>query len=408
MPESRVVYDPLDPAQRRDPYPVFASMREEGPVHYAPLHDLYVITRYSDVIAAARDSRRYSSRTAASGERKMPPAALAVLMKGAPSRDTLLTADPPLHTSYRNLVNRAFSAKRVAGLEPTIRGVAEDLVESFRARGSADIVNDFAFPLTMTVIAAILGVPRTMLTTLRRWSDTVAGGLSAGLSEAEQVRVAETHLEFQAYFRAEAGSRRAEARDDLLSDLVNVTRDTGESLTDPEILSIVLQLMVAGNETTRHLIGTACRWVLPDGGLVERIRADRALIPAMVEEVLRFDSPVQGLYRVAAEEIQLGDTTIPAGKRIQLLWASANRDPAAFADPDRLNIDRPNVRDHLAFGQGPHYCVGAPLARLEAKVAFETLWERLPGLRLVDQPIEHQHHFHLRGLTRLHVAWDVP
>jgi len=281
-------------------------------------------------------------------------------------------------------------------------------VNGFVGAGRADLVWQFAYPLPMRVIAEILGVPPADMETFKRWSDDAVARLSVNLPLERQIRCARSLVEFQHYFAAQIEERRARPRDDMLTDLVNARIEGHAPLSVPEMLSLLQQLLVAGNETTTNLIGSMMALVLRQPEILQAVRENPNLATGVVEEALRLESPVQGLFRTTTQEVELGGIRLPKGAHLQLLYASGNRDPAQFACPERLDIHRANAATHLAFGGGIHFCIGAPLARLEGRVALQTLIQRLPNLRLEPgQPLTRVPHFFLRGFEHLYVSWDV-
>jgi cytochrome P450 len=396
-----------DPALVEDPFAFYAALREEAPVHFAEEVGSFLVSRHADVLSVVSDPERFSSAIGPIAVLP-PPEALALLMKGVPPVSTLLTADPPAHTRYRSLVSRAFAPRRVARLEGAIRGVAEHLVACFRSEGAVELVERFAVPFPLTVIADQLGVPRAELPRFKRWSDDFVA-LLGGMVDAQRfVESARGILEFQEYFRARIDERRGEPRDDMLTDLVEARLEGEKALDLPELISIVQQFLVAGNETSTNLIAAAMRYLLESPEQLALLRADPRLVPDAVEEALRLETPTQTMFRVATRDSELSGVSIPKGARVAVLYGSANRDPAVFPDPDRFDVRRSNLRDHLAFGYGTHFCVGAGLARKEGAVALEALLQ-LPGLRLAKGKNDFAHHpsLILRGLVQLHLEFDA-
>jgi cytochrome P450 len=329
-----------------------------------------------------------------------------ILARGFPSANTLLTNDPPSHSYYRALVAKAFTPRRVGRMEDEIRSLSEELVDAFVDDGEVELVGQFAVPLPLTVIADALGVPRHDLARFKVWSDDAVAPLGNILDHGRQVEIARSLVEFQHYFAAKIDERRQEPRDDMLTDLVEA-RVGGQALDVPELLSIVQQMLVAGNETTTKLIGSAMLMLLENEGAMAAVRTDPALIAHLVEEALRIESPVQGMFRVAAVDTELGGTAIPAGSPLVLLYASANRDGDVFRCPADFDLGRSNVRQHLAFGQGTHFCVGAALSRAEARIAFEVLLRRLDRIRLArPEPPVHEPSLVLRGLKELWLTFE--
>lgn len=404
-------YHLFDPAVAEDPFEFYAALRARAPVYRMPM-GIYIVSSHALCVAALRDPEAFSSRFTAALGGAMAAAVAAgdasgVTVRATPPVDTLLTNDPPSHTRFRKLVNRAFLPRRVEQLTAEIRRLAHELVDGFAGRGRIELVADFAVPLPLTVIADQLGVPRAHLPAFKRWSDASVGPLGGLLSRDEMVACAKLVLELQDYLAERCEERRRAPEDDLLSDLVHARVDGEHPLTTPEAVSILQQLLVAGNETTTHLIAAAMQFLLQHPDQLARLRTDRSLLPNAVEEALRLETPVQGMWRVTTRDVELGGTTIPEGSFVMLRYAAANRDEAVFVDPDRFDVARPNARDHLGFGMGIHYCVGAALARSEAAIAIETLLDRLPGLRLAPgNTFRHHRSMLLRGLERLDLEFD--
>jgi cytochrome P450 len=329
-------YDPLSAAHRADPAAAFRVLRAEHPVLHDEAHDLWVITRHADVLAAAKDTESFSNATSASGQIRLCDAALAIVRQGPPPVDTLLTLDPPAHTENRRIVNEAFKPSRVAAMEPMVRAIASELADSLDTGQPVDFMTAMAVPLPMRVISRVLGVPEAEFPTFKAWSDEIAAGLSADLTDDEQVRSARARLEFYRYVIEACAQRRRAPADDVLSDLANLRRADGTTLSDAELCSITVQLLVAGNETSTNLLGSVL-WHVERAGWWKHLVADPALGPTVVEETLRLESPVQALYRRTTTPVTVAGTTIPAGARVHLVWASANRDPEPWPEPDTFD-----------------------------------------------------------------------
>jgi cytochrome P450 len=319
----------------------------------------------------------------------------------------MVTADPPVHTRFRELVGKAFTSRRVSVMEPRMREIAHKLVDGFYPDGRADIVRQFAYPFPMEVIAEILGVPASDMARFKQWSDDMSARFGP-LSLERNIECAKSEVEFQHYFAAMVEERRRKPCGDMLSELI-AARVKGEApLALPEMLSILKQLLIGGNETSTNLIGSMMLLLMNNPGQLHAVLADRSLEQNAVEEALRLDSPVQGLFRSATEEVEVGGVRIPKGGHLELLYASGNRDDARFVDAARFDVHRRDSSNHMAFGFGIHFCIGAPLARYEGRVALEVLLDRLPNLRAAfGQHLEHHPHFFLRGLKRLDLEWDV-
>jgi len=406
------------------PYPIFADLRSGGGVAWVESLGAWMITRYDDVRAILRDTERFSSLfptgPAAGGEALMKgimqlmqePEMQAVLGSTTMQRGraaVLLNADPPEHRRQRRLVNPAFRPDRIRGMEPAIRATTErlldDVCRDLRETGTVEIVSRFAVGLPMTIIALALGVPDDDLATFKRWSDDLVMPVGNHNPSTEQVRgfVLSTKA-FNEYFLARVAERRVTPTDDILSDIANAEID-GEELSDDEQLGMLTQFLVAGNETTTKLITNTIRYLAEDPELQARVRADRSLVETLVEEMLRIEAPVGGLFRQAKVDVEINGTKIPAGDHMWLLFASANRDECKFAEPDRVDLDRSNVKEHLAFGNGEHFCPGAGLARTEARIAVDLLLDRLDDIALAPgNDFEFEDSFVLRGLKRLVVS----
>jgi len=324
----------------------------------------------------------------------------------------LLNADPPDHRRQRKLVNPAFRPDRLRSMEPAISETAsrllDDVVAQIQDSGQVDIVTKFAVGLPMTIIALALGVLGDDLATFKRWSDDIVMPVGNHSPSLDQVRgFIVSSNEFKEYFLGRIALSKREPAENILSDIANAVID-GEELTDDEQLGMLQQFLVAGNETTTKLITNIIHALAADAALQARVRADRTLIEPLVEEMLRIEAPVGGLFRQAKVDVQIGATTVPAGDHLWLLFAAANRDQCKFAEPDAVDIDRSNVKDHLAFGNGEHFCPGAGLARLEACVATGLLLDRLANITVApDNDFVYEDSFVLRGLKHLNICADA-
>jgi hypothetical protein len=388
-------FDPYDPALHADPYPVYRRLRDEFPVHYEARRDFYTLSRWDDVQAALGDPATYCSGQGVAVGVDLPPPGL----RAAP---LLIMMDDPRHRQLRGLVSRAFTPRRVAELEPRIRKIAAQLADALAQAAAPDLVRDFSAPLPTIVIAELLGVDSSE----QRWFKE----RSTQLTQFDPARPQGLHpgaalgpaMELARYLARALDERRREPRDDLLSALLEAQIE-GERLAQEELIGFAFLLLVAGNETTTNLISNAA--ILLDRHPDQRrlLLEDPARIEAAVEEFLRYDSPVQGLARTTTRPVRVHGVEIPEGKKVLLLFASANRDERRIPDPDRFDVLRePNP--HLAFGFGTHFCLGASLARLEARVAFEELLARLPGYRVLPGPIARLCSGPIRGALRLPIA----
>jgi cytochrome P450 len=312
---------------------------------------------------------------------------------------SLIGSDPPEHTRLRNIVSRGFTPRRITALEPRIREIALGLVERFAARGACDLVTDYAVPLPVMVIAELLGVDPERHADFKRGSDAMIRAAFDPLTEDEAAEVGERLREISDYLDEVTAARQRCPADDLISTLVEVETRDG-ALSADEVKIFVYTLLAAGNVTTTNLIGNAMLALLVHPAELERVRRDPALVPALVEEALRYDAPVQLLLRTATEDTEIAGVPIPKGALVAPLFASANRDESVFPDPDRFDVTR-NPRDHLAFGHGIHFCLGAPLARLEARIAFEVLLARLVDVALDEEEVAWVQSLVMRGPKRL-------
>jgi cytochrome P450 len=403
-------YDLYSDAFRATTYATYAEMRERDPVFRQPGLDgttpIWFVTRHDDVMTVLLDDERFvlnpeHALTAEELEERGAALGLAV----DPRINThLLTSDGDDHRRLRRLVSKAFTPRMVKGLRPRIQEIADELIDAVEPRREMNLVDDFAFPLPIVVICELLGIPAEDRDRFREWSDLF---VSPALTEEAQQRFAVAIEQFLAYLHELFERRRAEPGDDLVSALVQA-EEAGDTLSEDELYSMVVLLVVAGHETTVSLIGNSVLALLTHPEQLEALRADPAAIPAAVEELLRFDSPVErSITRWAATDVELGSETIRRGDLVIAVIGSANRDPGRFPEADRLDLTR-GATKHLGFGRGPHFCLGAPLARLETEIALETLLRRLPGLRVAVEPesLEWRPVPLFRSLRALPVAWD--
>jgi cytochrome P450 len=403
-----VDYDPRRPEEIADPFPSFARLRASDPVHWSEILGGWVLTRYRDVRAALFDRRLSADRITPFRDHLAPAARAAMQEALAMLGRWAVFNDPPEHTRRRALLNMAFTPRAVAALRPTIAAIVERLVDGVAARGSFDLIADFAYPLPATVIAGMIGVPAADLERFKRWSDDIAAFVGSALATPDKRQRAERGMrEMSDYFRAMVADHRARPRDDILGGLI-AAEDEGKRLSDDEIVASAILLLFAGHETTTNLIGNGVFALLRHPAELQALREQPALVGSAVEEMLRYDGPTQAMTRIAVEEVAFAGAAgeprvVRRGDRVFLLLNAANRDPEIFAEPERFRVARDDSR-HVAFGYGPHFCLGAPLARLEAAIGVGRLLERLPRLALQESDPVWSDSFVLRGLMRLRVG----
>jgi cytochrome P450 len=402
-------FDPFHNPYLADPYPFFAEARAATPVFYSPDLDYWVVTRYYDIRHIFQTPRLFSAGNTLAPLQPICPAAGHVLAEGAfRPIPTLTNLDPPGHSRVRRLTSVAFTPRRITAMEPFVRELTGRFLRERLSSGRADLVRDLAWDLPALVIFRVLGIPDEDVPRVKAGAESRVLLMWGRPGEAEQIRLAQGMAAFWRYAEALVARRAEQPRDDFTSDLLLARDGDLPALNHHEVTQIVYELLTAGHETTTGLIGNALRQLLTQRPAWEEICRDPALIPNAVEEVLRFDSSVIAWRRQTTQAVQIGGVPVPAGANLLLLMGSANRDPAVFADPDRFDIHRPNAREHLSLGQGVHYCLGAPLARLEVRVVLEELSARLPSLRLVPgQTLRFQPNTTFRGPLSLLVEWDT-
>jgi cytochrome P450 len=379
-------FDPLSPEYLADPYAVLASLPlEEGPVFYAPSIGYYVVTRYADVMQVYGDPQTYSAAVAQQPLAALIPEAQQILLDGGHRpQPSMVSLDEPAHARLRRPATRAFTVARVNAMAPTIRNTARELLDAVGDTDRFDLVATLAFPLPANTIFSLLGVPTDDYEQLKRWCGYRAA-LSWGRPDSDdQVEIAGNLVAYRHYLRDLVEAKMQERADDLTSALLAIHDEDPERLTPAEIASILFSLSFAGHETTTGLIGNTVRRLLEEPARWDALVADRALIPAAVQETLRYDPPVPMWRRVTTRPVTLAGIHLPKGAKVLLWLAATGRDPSVFPDPDRFDLHRTNADKHLAFGADLHYCLGASLGRLEARLAVEELIDRFPHLRLVD------------------------
>jgi len=386
-------YNPFASDVKENPYPYYDWLRREHPVYQNERLGFWAISRYSDVMAISRNPEEFSSVQGIGPDRVPTP--------------MMISQDPPIHTRLRSLVSKAFTPKTVTQQEQRIKEIVEELIDPVIQKGKFDLVQDLAFPLPVIVISEMLGVEPERRDDFKRWSDDVILIAAATKDPAIAARYMKSWQEFKTFFAQKIEERRQSPRNDLISALV-AAQEEREALTLSEILNFCLLLLVAGNETTTNLITNGAKAIFEHPDQAEKLRQHPELINSMVEEALRYDSPIQGTFRTNNHELEVQGVKIPANSKILLLWGAANRDAEQFPDPDKFDIERTPNR-HVSFGMGIHICLGAPLARLEARIATEVLLRRMRNIRpdpdgardRVDNPM-------FRGLHHFPLLFDLP
>jgi len=401
---------PFDPAVLEDPWDYNRRLREESPVYRDPHTGIFLVNTYDAVVEAVENWEVFSNRFAqalARGVDSIPAQLQNEQDQGYPVVDTMLTADPPEQRRFRKLVNRAFIPRRVNGLEARVVELSNELIDGFAADGRVELQAQYAQLLPLIMIAEQLGVPREDLPRFRRWSNGFVAQLGQMADLEGQVEAAKLIVEFQHYFAAKVEERRKEPQEDILSDIATARVADERPLDMPESLSILQQLLVAGNETTANAIAEGMFLLATNPDQLALVEADPGLVPNLVDEILRLATPTTNMWRVATRDTELCGVEIPKDSFVLVRFASANRDASHFPDPDRFDVRRENAREQLAFGVGVHFCLGAPLARKEMDVAFRTLIGRLEGWRLAeDAPApRHKPNILLRGLEALHLTF---
>jgi pimeloyl-[acyl-carrier protein] synthase len=394
----------LTPEFFANPYFFYHQLRSKEPVYWSSRLQAWLLTRYADVVSALYDRRLNSGDRIAAILSQLPEAVKAEMRPLADHLTKWMAfTDPPDHTRLRTMVSQAFTSSMVARLGPQIQTIVDELLNVSQAGGRLDLIRDFAFPLPAIVIAEMLGIPREDRDQFKQWSNDIAGFVSAGqviVQKAESAR--QSVLALRDYFHDIAARRRQHPREDLISSLVTPGQH-GDKLNEDELISMCVQLLFAGHETTVGLIGNGLLALMQNPDQLQKLKDDPSLITTAVEEFLRYDAPVQRQARVASEDLEIGGRQIRQGQYVLIFIAAANRDPAQFVDPDRLDIKRQDNR-HVAFGHGIHFCIGAPLARLEAQIAINTILRRIPTLRLASETLEWEELLALRKLKSLPIA----
>ena len=401
-PDAGLAYDPSDDDFRRNPYPRYAELREEDRLHRNP-DGFWVLTRYEDVLAIVRDARMSSHpRHAPERRGRGGPDAVEIPLIGDGTIEIMLTADAPDHTRLRRLANKAFTPRAVEALRPRIVEIVDGMLSAALERGSLDVMHDIAEPLPVLVICDLMGVPVEDQAQFKPWSEAIARMLDNNVSEAQLAQAIPAVMGFVGYFAQLIEERKVTPREDLLSALIQAESE-GEKLNQQELFAMIILLFIAGHETTTNLLGNGTLALLRNQDQLQLLRDDPSLAVAATEELLRYDSPVQITMRTATTDLEINGIPLAKGESVICGLAAGNRDPRYVESPEELRLERGKPA-HLSFSNGMHYCLGAPLARLEGQIAFSAMATRLSSMELTDERPPYRDHFVLRGLASLPVA----
>lgn len=388
-----------------NPYPFYRKARQEEPITFSSDLDAWIVTRYKDIQSILLQPETFSSRDTLTSPVKFHSRTLEQLIQGYLPVPIVLNSDGVDHTRFRVPLTKAFAPARIRGLEPFVRKVANGLIDAFIDTQRTDIVSGFAYPLALEVVLTLLGIPKPDIERTRQWSQDWLILMSVQLDEESQVACAQSTVAFQHYLAGLVTERRNNPQDDLISSLILYSSGE-EPLTETELVITLQGLILAGHESTTNMIGTGLLLLLEQPENWRTLCDHPEYIPSTVEEILRYDAPIQMFARTTTREVTIGGVTMPEDASLLLIYGSGNRDEEVFAQADEFQLQRtPN--HHLALGHGVHFCVGAALARLEGRIAFEVLCQRLPHLRLVpDQELTHIPTLLFRGYERLAVEWE--
>lgn len=399
----------VDPEVQKCPFASYSRVREEQPVYIDPITGFYVLTRYESVRKATADTATLSSRAGQISIREGSTVADEVRgiyeNEGWMPVHSLVNNDPPDHGRFRAFVERAFTAARIKTITPKIEIAIDELIDAFIADGRTEFMSAFATQLPMLVFCEEFGIPEEGRADFMRWSEVLLAQMNPVLTAEKELSLTRQVVEMQRYMMSRVEHYRANPGETLLSDLVKAADDG--RMNEAELLSVIQMLVPAGHETTANALGSAVRRLVEEPELQDRLRDEPKLIANFVEEMLRIDAPIQGLFRRALRDIEIEGVTIPEGATVVLSWGAANRDPAKFEAPDAVVAERGNARQHLSFGLGAHFCVGSQLARAELVLSIDHLLRRLPRLRYAEGDVSYRPHFFAYGPATLHVAFDA-
>jgi cytochrome P450 len=399
----------------QDPFPAYARLRKDAPVYRDPNSGVVFVSDHAHIMEVNSKPRVFSNKF---GERlrsgsvnAMDPEEMKILMGGVKLVDTMLTADPPDHTRYRKLTMKAFTMKRVDGMEAYISKVCNELIDSFIDKGACEFKSAFAAHVPMTVIADSLGVPRSDMDTFRKWSDAFIDQLGGMASRERRIECAQLIIDFQNYFIDKIEEKRKNPTEDVISDLVHADlSEEGDhrKMEYSELISIIQQLLVAGNETTAHTLTAGLYYLIQNPDQMAKLQAHPELVPNFVEETLRMLSPTNNMWRVVTQTTSIGGVDVKEGDLVLVRYGSANRDEAKFKDADTFDVGRDNAKEHLAFGAGIHHCIGAYLARKEMQIAFPIVLERLKNPRFARglNSFRYSPNILMRGVLELYIEFD--
>jgi cytochrome P450 len=393
------------PEVRENPYPFYTQLRSQDPVHWDEVMGFWVLTRYADIASVYADARFSRAQGLRRGFERLPEAEQRIAEPVYHTfSKTMFYSDPPYHTRLRGLVNNAFTPNAVEQMRPYVQRMVDSLLDAVQTQGKMDAIRDLAHPLPVLVISQMLGLPAEERVRFKQWSDDIFAILGSVPHAPESMeRASQSLAELTDYLTMLSHSRRQQPQNDLISALVGVVEE-GQRLTQEELIANVTILLSAGHETTSHLIGNGLLALLRNPDQMQKLRDHPQLIPSAVEEMMRYDNPVQIAYRSAAADVEIGGKHIRKGQLVNSVLAAGNRDPEHFSEPDRFDISRDEGR-HLGFGLGIHFCIGAPLVRLEAQIAFSTILRRFPELHLATENLEWQEHPIFRGVKSLPLSF---
>ncbi|WIW89531.1 cytochrome P450 [Sphingobium sp. V4] len=414
MPEEVITQSSVtfaDPTVQRCPFDAYAQLRETGPVYKDPKTGYYVVLGYDLLREVLMDTDRFSSNV---GIIQVRPGELGRKMQaiqkefGVPAVPVLLTTDPPEHTFYRSLVGQAFSPNRVKKLEEFLTKTVSEHIDSVTVRSPIEFVSEICVMIPVFVLLELLGVDRSYAQQIKTWSDTAAATGDPTLPEERILELTRIACDYQRFIAEQTDRYRSEPNDSLLSAITNADVN-GRQLTRNELVALSRQIMTAGHETTTNTMASGMLWLIERPELQDQLRADPSLMTTFIEELLRLESPLQAQFRKTMDDVVLGGVPIPKGAVLDVRFGAGNCDPEQFPNPRELDLKRGNLRTHLAFGAGPHFCIGNQLARAELRIAFTHLLSRLKNFRFADveEPVKRVQHYFIHGVKELHLAYDL-